>query len=234
MSRVFIGAMAILGIGLIILFVTDSTGSVAGLDSDDFAHLVLLSALMLVLGSGVLAARDRLGTAVRGLAGWLLVVLVLIAGYQYRYELQDIASRVTAGLVPGSPLSVTDSEGRTTVMLERRPHGHFTARGSIDGNAVDFLVDTGATSTVLTYRDARQAGINVDALSFDIPVSTANGRTSAASVRGVDIAVGDIARANQVVLVAADGALEQSLLGMSFISTLSGFDMRGDRLVLRD
>jgi aspartyl protease family protein len=36
------------------------------------------------------------------------------------------------------------------------------------------------------------------------------------------------------LLVAEDGRLGQSLLGMNFIGTLSGFDVRGDRLVLRD
>jgi aspartyl protease family protein len=56
----------------------------------------------------------------------------------------------------------------------------------------------------------------------------------AASARAREIAVGDIVRRNQTVLVVADGSLAQSLLGMNFISSLSGFDMRGDRLILRD
>ena len=36
---------------------------------------------------------------------WMLIILVFVAGYQYRYELQDFANRVTVGLVPGSPLT---------------------------------------------------------------------------------------------------------------------------------
>jgi aspartyl protease family protein len=48
------------------------------------------------------------------------------------------------------------------------------------------------------------------------------------------VAVGDIVRKNMPLLVAEDGRLGQSLLGMNFIGTLSGFDVRGDRLVLRD
>jgi aspartyl protease family protein len=234
MSRIFLLAIAILGIGLVVLIASGTTGSVGSLDADDFAGLVYLAALGLVVGSAVLATRGRIGPAIRALAAWLLVILTLVAGYQYRYELQDILSRVTAGLVPGSPLSLTDADGRATVMLERRPHGHFDVTGSIDGASVDFLIDTGATSTVLTYADARRAGFDLDALSFSIPVATANGRTTAASVRGVDIRVGGIERRSQTVLVAADGALEQSLLGMSFIASLSGFDMRGNRLILRD
>ncbi|MBX3566952.1 MAG: TIGR02281 family clan AA aspartic protease [Rhizobiaceae bacterium] len=234
MSRILIVALAILGIGVAVLIATHASGTVGGLASDDFARLLSLGALALVIGSGILAVRGNFGFAVRAMAGWLLVILVLVAGYQYRYELQDVASRVTAGLIPGSPLSVTDADGRVTVMLERRPHGHFDVDGSIDGAPVRFLVDTGATSTVLTYEDARRAGFDTGALSFTIPVATANGRTNAASLRGVDISVGGIERRSQTVLVAADGALEQSLLGMGFISSLSGFDMRGDRLILRD
>ncbi len=48
------------------------------------------------------------------------------------------------------------------------------------------------------------------------------------------IAVGSIERRRVPILVAEDGKLGQSLLGMNFIGTLSGFDMRGDRLILRD
>ena len=36
------------------------------------------------------------------------------------------------------------------------------------------------------------------------------------------------------VFIADRGTLEQSLLGMNFIGTLSGFDVRGDRMILHD
>ena len=51
---------------------------------------------------------------------------------------------------------------------------------------------------------------------------------------GGNVAVGGIVRKNLPLLVAESGRLDQSLLGMNFIGTLSGFDVRGDRLVLRD
>jgi aspartyl protease family protein len=118
--------------------------------------------------------------------------------------------------------------------MEKRPNGHFEVRGSVDGAPVEFLVDTGATSTVLTAADARRAGLDPDGLSFSIPVATANGTARAAAARAEELMVGSIVRRNVTVMVAPDGSLQQSLLGMNFISTLSGFDMRGDRLVLRD
>lgn len=233
MSRTLIAIWSILGIGLLVLLATGTEGSIAGLESQAFAQLIAFGAIGLAVATGALHRRGVGGT-VRGLAVWLAIILALVGCYQYRYELQDIASRITAGLVPGSPLSVTDAEGRISVVIEKASHGHFLTEGSVEGIAVAFLIDTGATSTVLTSQDAGRVGIDVTALAFDIPVSTANGVARAAAAKVRELTIGGIVRRNVPIMVAARGTLEGSLLGMSYISTLSGFDMRGDRLILRD
>ena len=112
--------------------------------------------------------------------------------------------------------------------------GHFEANVDVNGATIRAMVDTGATSTVLSTADAERAGFDASALVFNIPVSTANGTANAARVVADEVAVGGIVRKNLPLLVAESGRLEQSLLGMNFIGTLSGFDVRGDRLVLRD
>lgn len=223
-----------LGLGLIILIVNDDSGTVLGLSSDGFARLLYLGVLGAVLGAGILGSGIGLGNAARSIAIWLGVIMLLVGGYQYRYELQDIASRVTAGLVPGSPLSISDSDGRSAVMIDRMSSGHFEVRASLNGTLVNFLIDTGASGTVLSAADASRIGFDPDALSYDVPVMTANGLAHAARVTADEIRVGDIVRSRVPVLVAQAGRLEQSLLGMNFIGTLSGFDMRGERLILRD
>src|SRR5690606_38690786 len=171
--RAFWIAIAILAIGLIVLVIFDSRGDVFGMSTDDFGRLVHLSALGAVIGAGILFSGQRFGQTVRTLAIWLLVILALMTGYEYRYELQDVASRVSGGLVPGSPLSITDSDGRATVTLQKRMAGHFTTNVSVNGRTVNAMIDTGATSTVLTQADAEQAGFDPQALIFNIPVSTA-------------------------------------------------------------
>jgi len=226
--------IAILAVGLIVLIAADSSGEVLGMSTDNFGSLVYLSALGAVIGAGILASGQRFGQTVRTLAIWLLVILALMTGYEYRYELQDVASRVSGGLVPGSPLSITDGDGRAVVTLRQRIDGHFEADVSIDGRTIRAIVDTGATSTVLSAADAERAGFDPRALVFNIPVSTANGVANAARVVADEVAVGGIIRKNLPLLVAEAGRLDQSLLGMNFIGTLSGFDVRGDRLVLRD
>ena len=148
--------------------------------------------------------------------------------------MQEFASRVTAGLVPDSPLSITDSEGNHTVMLEKLANGHFGTTALVNGAAINVMVDTGATSTVLTVADAGRAGFDTSRLNYTITVSTANGMARAASVVADEISIGAITRRRVPMLVAEGNGLDQTLLGMNFIGTLSGFDVRGDRMILRD
>jgi aspartyl protease family protein len=219
------------GVGLLVA--SHDSGTVFGIASDSFASMLYLGLWAAVLIVGVFAARTRFHHAARDLAYWLLILLVLMTGYQYRYELQDVASRLTAGLIPGSPISLSDSS-RAAVMIDKAVNGHFEVRILANDAAVRALIDTGATTTVLTAQDAARAGIDVVALSYSWPVMTANGRAMAARARLDTLRIGPIERHDVTVLVAEPGLLEQSLLGMQFLSSLSSFEMRGDRLILTD
>lgn len=225
--------LALIGGGLILLVVNHETGATFGLGNDAFAHTVYLGVWGLVLAAAIAGSRVSLGEMARNIAAWLLVMLALVTGYQYRYELQDVASRLSAGLVPGSPIAVRSGDG-IAVMIEKRTSGHFEVRGEVGSQTVDFLIDTGATSTVLTHDDAARIGIDPAGLTFSVVVMTANGEARAARAVAGEIRIGEISRIRVPVLVADRGRLGQSLLGMNFLGTLSGFDVRGDRLILRD
>ncbi|WP_309084369.1 TIGR02281 family clan AA aspartic protease [Chelativorans sp.] len=224
-------AVMVAGIGL--LMASQDSGTLFGLASDSFASMLYLSLWAAVLIVGILGSRTRFRDVARDLAYWLLILLVLMTGYQFRYELQDMASRLTAGLIPGSPITMSGAE-RASVMFEKASNGHFEVRMLVNGTAVRALVDTGATSTVLTTADAARAGLAVEELVYATPVMTANGRALAASTVVDRLQIGPIERERVPVLVAGPGSLDRSLLGMQFLSSLSGFEMRGDRLILRD
>ncbi|MGX9178005.1 TIGR02281 family clan AA aspartic protease [Mesorhizobium sp. BHbdii] len=234
MNRFYWVLMIAIGAGVVLLMLNDSAGSTFGVENYDFSRLIWLGALVALIGAGLLRSGRPLGAMARNLGTWAVIVLALIAGYQYRYELQDFASRVTAGLVPGSPLALGLEDGHATVTLDKAGNGHFEARIMVNGTPVRAVVDTGATSTVLTAQDAQAAGFNPAALNFTIPVSTANGMARAAAVRTDELAIGGIVRKDMPIMIAAPGMLGQSLLGMNFIGSLSGFDVRGDRMILRD
>ena len=95
------------------------------------------------------------------------------------------------------------------------------------------IVDTGASTIVLTPEDATAAGIDIGGLTYRVPVITANGRTMAARVRLNAVAIGPLDRKDVDALVAQPGALTQSLLGMSFLSRLRSYEFSGDFLTLR-
>jgi aspartyl protease family protein len=87
---------------------------------------------------------------------------------------------------------------------------------------------------VLSSEDASMIGLNPENLAYTVSVMTANGRTTAAPVTLSEVAIGPIVRRNIQALVTSEGQLDQSLLGMSFLSTLGSMQMRTDELRLHD
>jgi aspartyl protease family protein len=179
MGRLFWIVIAIMALGLLALIATGDSGTLFGLDGDSFARTLYLGLLGAVVAVGLLGSGQRFGPMARTLAIWLVIIMSLMVGYQYRYELQDVASRLTAGLIPGSPLSMVDDDGRAAVMIDRMANGHFEIRASINGTSVNTIVDTGATTTVLSAADARLIGLDPETLSYTVPVMTANGQAQA-------------------------------------------------------
>ncbi|SCX27821.1 clan AA aspartic protease [Agrobacterium sp. DSM 25558] len=225
----------VLGIGLVLLIINNDSGQTFGISNEQFGRMVYLVPIAALLSVGILAGnRGGLGTALRQLAIWLVIILSLVAIYLYRYDFQRVGERVLAGLIPGRAVVVTTRSGEQEVILNKSISGHFETNAQVNGGTVHMLVDTGASSVVLARADAEAVGVNVDNLSYTVTVMTANGRTSAAPVRLSEIAIGPIVRRNVQALVAQDGQLDQSLLGMTFLSTLGSLQMQTDELRLRD
>ena len=226
--------IAILGFGLAMLLWNHQGGRTFGLGNDDFSRLVQLAAVGALIGTGFLVGRGRMGQNLRNAALWLLIALLFVAGYVYRDDLQSIAGRMTAGLVPGRAVMTTDASGAQILVLHKMGNGHFQVQAEIDGRDINMLVDTGASSVVLAYADAEQLGLEPEALDFNLMVSTANGMSVAAPVRLESLAIGPIERRNVRAMVAGPGKLDQSLLGMTFLGSLGSVEIRGDELRLRD
>jgi aspartyl protease family protein len=226
--------LLVLGAGLALLIFNHDSGRTFGIDNSDFGQLIYLIPIAGLLGAGILSGRrGNMGEALRNLAIWLVIILGFVAGYLYRYDAQQFAGRMVAGLVPGRAVVVTSRDG-DEVIIQKALGGHFQANVTVDGKTIPMLVDTGASSVVLSYDDAATLGIDTGALAYTIPVMTANGRAMAAPVRLNEIAIGPISRRNVRAMVSEEGRLDESLLGMSFLSTLSSLQMQTDELRLRD
>jgi aspartyl protease family protein len=227
-------ALFVLALGGMLLVGNDS-GMIAGVDETTFGYGVFLLALLIYLAGGLLGRYGGgAATVARDAVTWLALGLGLVTLYAYKDELTPIAARVVGELLPGTAMTVeTSSGGLTEVKLRKRLNGHFTANVEVNGEAVSMIVDTGASSVVLRPEDARAAGINVEEMTFKVPVLTANGRTMAARVWLDDVSVGPLDRTRVEALIAQPGALSRSLLGMSFLSRLRSYEFSGDYLTLR-
>ena len=221
-----IAPFLILAAALIALLATPERTSLLGLNHQAFAAAAMLFALMVfVLGW---ARPGDVARTAGAAAIWAALLIALTGVYAYRFEVSDFAGRVAGELFPSEPQVGQGGE----VIINRRLNGEFAIAARVNGARVTFLFDTGASVVVLTANDARRAGVNTGGLEFDVPVTTANGAALAAHVRLDQIAVGPIVMRNVSALVARPGALDESLLGMSFLERLKSYTVERDRLIL--
>jgi aspartyl protease family protein len=226
----FLLPVSVLAVALATLLMTPPQSTLFGLDHQRFASAASGAAVVLWLVlSGLRSARPsdiaRLATAVMT---WALLLIALTGLYAYRFEASEIVSRITGELFPSEPQVGRGGE----VIVNRLLSGEFAIAGRVNGVRVTFLFDTGASAVVLTNDDARRASDETSRLVFDVPVSTANGAAMAAETRLDQIAVGPIVMRNVPAMVARRGALDESLLGMSFLERLKSYTVERDRLIL--
>ena len=228
-------ALALLIGGALILYVQNDSGIVAGMEISEFASLTALLAILIFLSGSLFGGyRGRLGRAIRDGAWWALFGLVLVAGYTYKDQLLPVAYKVVGEIVPGTPIAIeADERGGQAVRIRKQIDGHFIARTDVNGVSVNMVVDTGASTIVLTQEDAGRLGFDIAQLVYSVPVQTANGRSFAAKVRLPGVSVGAVRVTNVEALIARPGSLHQSLLGMSFLSRLRSYEFSGDFLTLR-
>lgn len=187
----------------------------------DFARLLYLALLLCAVGFWVFVQnRQSLNKTVQQLAVWAFIFLGVIAGYGLWGDIRQTVQ---------PQQSVMADAGR--VVVPRAPDGHYYLTLSVNGAAIDFLVDTGASQVVLTASDARRAGIDPEKLAYLGRANTANGEVRTASVRVDELALGDIRDKNLRVWV-NEGEMDKSLLGMTYLQRWSHIEIRNGALVL--
>ena len=226
----FIIPVGVLAVALAALLITPPQSTLLGLDHQSFATAAIGASVLLALViSGLRSAQpSEVARIVGAAATWAVLLAALTGVYAYRFEFADFASRLAGEFFPSEPQVGRSGE----VIVNRRLGGEFVIAARVNGARVTFLFDTGASSVVLTAADARRAGVDTGGLEFDVPVTTANGSALAAEIRLDQIAVGPIVMRNVAALVARPGALDESLLGMSFLDRLKSYTVERGRLIL--
>ena len=168
---------------------------------------------------------------------WLVISfsIILVIAYKIeissilqKTEISEVIGRVSSEIFP-SKAYITDTG---EVRINKGAANQYLVEGRVNKETVLFLIDTGATNTVLTLKDAAKAGINVEKLNFRNPINTANGINYSATILVNSFEIGNIQLNDFKILVLQDG-LFNSLLGMDFISKLSKFEVENNVLILK-
>ena len=213
-----------------VLVLSDGSDSIGGVIEPD--HLAALAStggiLALVVAGYWRQFRSALGPNLRALFAWALIGLALVIGYSYGDRFQGVGARVLGDLRPGSAVSGPGG----SVTITRRADGDFRVEAEVNGRVQPFLFDTGASSVVLTAENAAALGITPAPADFTARVSTANGIAYAAPIQLDSLRVGTIAERRVNAMVARPGSLAGNLLGQTFLTRLSAYEVRGYRLIM--
>jgi aspartyl protease family protein len=216
-------------VSLAVLIASSDDDPIANLLRHDMGALTLKLALAVFAGGLLLTAfRKHLSRVLEPVLFWAVIGFLLVVGYNYRFELRDATDGVIAELMPGH---VTGHGGHVEVV--RTHSGDFSLAAHINGAKVPMVLDTGASSVVLTRNAAKAAGLPIELLDYSINVDTANGHTRAAPVTLDRLAVGGLIERSVPALVVQSDQLKNNLLGMTFLNRLESWEVRGDRLKMR-
>ena len=190
------------------------------MSTDQFMQLTYLVLLGLVIaGSAIVAGRSNWGKMAQQAAIWALIFVGVIAAYGLWDDIRnDVAPQ--QALIEGNAIAVP-----------RGPDGHYRLTLDINDTPVRFVVDTGATQMVLSQQDARRIGLDPASLDYAGRALTANGEVRTAPVTLREVSLEGITDRG-VRAVVNGGAMDGSLLGMSYLRLWDRIEIANNQLVL--
>lgn len=193
--------------------------------SDAAQWLWGIGALMLV-GSSLAARRLPFGQTLKMALLWVAIFGGVFVLFLFRDEGRAVWARASADLGVQSA-EITGS----TMRVRRSDDGHFRVRATVNGTPLEFLIDSGATTTTLSQASAASAHVEPTG-GFPVVIETANGVAEAQRARMGELVVGSIRQKDAAALIGGQGLGDQNLLGMSFLSLLKSWRVEGSILIL--
>lgn len=192
----------------------------------DNGELVYNIVLLVALIAAFFTYRVSLKDSLKMIAAWIGIFAFFLIIFSFRSEFFMVWERVKTELVGRSKQTIFGEE----LVLEKSIDGHFFVTAQVNGHSVEFLVDSGATTTSLSAKTADRIGLDVDR-GYPVVVSTANGNAKAWRARIESLKFETLTTEDHPVLV-LDGMLDGNLLGMNFLSELKSWRVEGDKMVL--
>ena len=193
---------------------------------DQTANLVYSLLFLVLVLSSLVARRLPLGQTAKYALAWVAIFAGALVLYSFRHVAGQAWEQVKREFNPSAPFQ----SGRSVHILKSED-GHFHVTAKVNSHTVNFLIDSGATTSTMSQADAEAAGVSIDAFGFGVMVETANGTAMMRRARIGTLAIGNIERTNLPILVSTD-VDELNLIGMNFLSSLKSWKVEGDEMIL--
>lgn len=227
-QRLLVWIAAALALAVVVWKLAEAFPDALLSDWDQVNLITLVGFLALLSASVVMGRRFRARDTLRNIAIWCAAFAMLGLGYTFRGELGRIGDRVRGELFPGTPVAT----GAHEMTIAESQDGSYYVDGTINGARAHFVIDTGASSIVLSPDDARRAGIDIAALDYSLPSETAHGTGFGAFTHVDRLDVGNI-ELRDVPVQVNKSPMSSSLLGLTFLHRLDSFGVQDGRLMLR-
>lgn len=190
----------------------------SGDDTANLIYLVLLGAA--ICGWYMVGRRENMGKTLQQILIWVFLFVGVMAGFGLWQDIQRDANRNNMTQI-----------GQGQIAVPRQADGHYYLTLNVNNQPIRFVVDTGATQMVLSKADAMRAGLDPDDLNYFGQANTANGVVRTAPVRLNTVELGDITDTD-VPAVVNDGAMDGSLLGMTYLQKWGRIEITQGELIL--
>jgi aspartyl protease family protein len=192
---------------------------------DNLPFVIASVGFLVLVASSLVARRLPLSQWVRYSAAWVGILGLLYIGFLFRDDVGTLWERARADIT-GSPTIESDGSAITLALED----GHFWATGSTTTGDQNFLVDSGATTTVISQAGAERLGVVAEA-GYPVMVETANGRTMTQRGTIGRLAVGSITVVDLPVLISTNGD-DVNVLGMNWLNRMASWRVEGRRMTI--
>ena len=193
---------------------------------DQAVHFIYLIGVLILVGSALAVRRIPIAQGLKMFVGWVLIFGAAFIVFTLKDEFMALGNRLLLETRGG-----VEQTAPGEIRIRQASDGHFWVTAEVNGEPVRFLIDSGATTTSLSRETAQRVGIEPSG-GLQAMVRTANGVVMVDRGRADSIAIGPIRRDNVGVHV-SNAFGDMNVIGMNFLSTLSGWGVEGRSLVLR-
>jgi aspartyl protease family protein len=190
--------------------------------SDNGGYAIYYILLIVLVASSLIGMRLPLGRVLKMVLAWVAIFGVVFVLFSFRSEFSSIGQRLRAEAT-GTPIVAGEA-----LRIPISDDGHFWVTAKLNGQDVRLMVDSGASVTTVSRNIAESAGMPTD--GYEGVVSTANGQVTVTRSRA-HLRLASIDRPEMAVHI--NEADDVNLLGMNFLSSLNGWRVEGNYLVLQ-